>query len=113
MAGNVVELTGADFKSKVVDTGEKFVVDFWAPWCGPCLTMAPVFEELAAEYAGKAMFGKLNVDEGQDVAAEFGVMSIPTTIVFSGGKEIRRMIGAQQKDALRSEIDSALGLQEE
>lgn len=108
MADNVIELTNADFKEKVVDSGEKFVVDFWAPWCGPCLMMAPVFEELAGEYAGKVSFGKLNVDEAQDVAAEFGVMSIPTMIVFSGGKEAKRLIGAQQKDALKSGIDSAL-----
>lgn len=109
MADNVIELTNDDFKEKVVDSGEKFVVDFWAPWCGPCLMMAPVFEELAGEYAGKVSFGKLNVDAAQDVAAEFGVMSIPTMIVFSGGKEAKRLIGAQQKAALKSGIDSALG----
>ena len=108
MAENVIELTNADFKEKVVDSGEQFVVDFWAPWCGPCLMMAPVFEELAGEYAGKVSFGKLNVDAAQDVAAEFGVMSIPTMIVFSGGKEAKRLIGALQKDALKSGIDSAL-----
>ena len=113
MAGNLVELGNEEFKAKVVDSGEKFVVDFWAPWCGPCLMMTPIFEELAGEYAGNALFGKLNVDEAQDVAAEFGVMSIPTTILFSGGKEIKRIVGAQQKHALKSEIDAAFGLQEE
>ena len=110
MAENVIELTDAEFKAKVVDSGEKFVVDFWAPWCGPCQMVGPIVEELAAEYAGKVSFGKLNVDAAQATAGEYGVMSIPTLLVFSGGKEAKRIIGAQQKDALKAQIDSALGL---
>ena len=109
MAENVIELTDDDFKSKVIDSGEKFVVDFWAPWCGPCQIVGPIVEELAAEYAGKLSFGKLNVDAAQATAAEFGVMSIPTLIVFAGGKEVKRVIGARPKDGIKSEIDAVLG----
>ncbi len=76
---------------------ELLVVDFWAPWCGPCRMVGPVVEQLATEYAGKVAFGKMNVDENQTVPSTFGVMSIPTLIVFKHCKEVERLVGAYPK----------------
>jgi thioredoxin 1 len=83
--------------AKTVKDNELLVVDFWAPWCGPCRMVGPVIEELAAQYAGRVTFGKLNVDENQTVPSSFAVMSIPTIIVFHMGKAVERIVGAQPK----------------
>jgi len=84
------------------------LVDFWAPWCGPCQMMGPVIEELATEFAGKAKIGKLNVDDNNQVAMQFQVMSIPTIKIFKDGKEVASMLGMQSKDKLAAEIQNAL-----
>jgi thioredoxin 1 len=84
------------------------LVDFFATWCGPCKMLAPVIEELAEEYEGKAKIGKLDVDQAPHVAGEFGVQSIPTLIVFKDGKEVDRMVGFQGKEALKEHIDKQL-----
>ncbi len=89
-------LTDGNFDSTVKSTS-LLVVDFWAPWCGPCRMVGPVIEQLASEYSGKVAFGKLNVDDNQMVAHNFGVMSIPTIIVFQRGQEVERIVGAYPK----------------
>ena len=101
-------ITDATFQKEVLEAGSPVVVDFWAPWCGPCRAIAPVLEQLAAEFAGKVRILKLNVDENSDAASQMGVMNIPTLIVFKGGKEADRIVGALPKDALREKIQKHL-----
>jgi thioredoxin 1 len=84
------------------------VVDFWAPWCGPCRAVTPVIEELAKEYTGKVVVGKLNVDENPEVAGQFNVMSIPTVIVFKNGEPIKSIVGAQSKETYKQAMDAAM-----
>lgn len=101
-------ITDASFKQEVLEAAGPVVVDFWAPWCGPCRAIAPVLEQLAGEFAGKARIVKLNVDENSEVASQMGVMNIPTLVVFKGGKEADRIVGALPKDALRERIQKHL-----
>jgi len=84
------------------------VVDFWAPWCGPCLIMAPVFEELAEEYEGKVAFGKLNVDENPQTAGRFGILGIPTLLIMKNGEEVDRIVGAVPKDYIKTKLKKHL-----
>ena len=95
---------------KAVQTHDLLVVDFWAPWCGPCRMVGPIIEALSAEYAGKAAFGKMNVDENQMVPSSFGIMSIPTIIIFSHGKEVERLVGAYPKAHFEAMIKRYLGI---
>lgn len=100
---NTVDLTDRTFGDFV--QGNPFVVvDCWAPWCGPCRVVSPVVEELARDYAGRILFGKLNVDENSGVARRFGVMSIPTLLVFKGGRLVDRIVGAMPRRALEPKI---------
>lgn len=103
-----IEITDASFKSEVTDSPVPVLVDFWAPWCGPCKMIAPVLEEIAKEYEGKAKIVKINIDDNQNTAAQFGVRSIPTLILFKNGNEVEKIIGAQGKDKLTALIDSVL-----
>jgi len=84
------------------------IVDFWAPWCGPCRALAPVFDELSEEYKGKLHFAKVNIEDHMDVGGTYGIQSIPCLILFSGGKEKVRIIGLQRKEDLKKKIDAAL-----
>lgn len=95
MAGaNTVTVTDQNFETEVAKAGTHVMVDFWAPWCGPCMMAGPIVDELADQYKGKVKVGKLNVDENQETAAKFGVMSIPTVILFDkSGKEVGRKVG--------------------
>jgi thioredoxin 1 len=103
-----IEITDSSFQAEVTDSALPVLVDFWAPWCGPCKMVAPVLEELAQEYTGKIKIVKLNVDQNQQVAAQFGISSIPTLIMFKNGKETGKMIGFQSKDALKKMIAGSL-----
>jgi thioredoxin len=103
-----VTFTDASFQKDVLASDKPVVVDFWAPWCGPCKMVSPIIEELAKEYDGKVVVGKMNVDENQIPAEQYGVMSIPTVMLFKGGKPVQAMVGAQGKQAYKVEIDKAL-----
>ncbi len=100
------ELTAATFEDKIKDGVT--MVDFWAPWCGPCRMIAPVVEELAEEYEGKANICKVNTDEEQDIAVKYGIRSIPTVMFFKDGEVVDQMIGAASKGAFTSIIDKHL-----
>ena len=109
MAGNnTLTFTDSAFDTDVLKSEEPVLVDFWAEWCGPCRQMGPTIDALAAEYAGKAKIGKLNVDDNPDVARRFEVMSIPTLILFKDGEPVQRLIGAKGKGQLVQEIDPFL-----
>ncbi len=101
-----VTLTSANFEKEVYETHEPVLVDFYADWCGPCRAMGPVVEELAEEYDGKAKICKINIDDNEDIAMQFGVMSIPTFIMFKDGAEATRYIGTQDKSVLKNTLDS-------
>ena len=103
-----IEINDANFKSEVTDSEIPVLVDFWAPWCGPCRTVAPVLEELAKEYDGKVKVVKLNVDENQSTASEFGVRSIPTLILFKAGKVLEQTVGVQPKENLKQMVEKSL-----
>jgi len=100
--------TTENFKSEVLDSDVPVLVDFWAVWCGPCKMLAPTIDQLAKEFEGKAKVGKVNVDDNQQLAAQFGIMSIPTVIIFKGGKVVEQFIGVQPKgvyvDALNKHL---------
>ena len=108
MAGNVVELSDADFDDVVHNSDEPVLVDFWAPWCGPCKMMAPILNELADGYAGKAKICKLNTDEARDSAMEFGIQAIPTVILFKNGQVQKKWVGLTSKKDLAAAIDEQL-----
>ena len=101
-----IEATAADFDATVAEGVT--MVDFWAPWCGPCRMIAPVVEELAEEFDGKAKIVKVNTDEEQDIAVKQGVRSIPTIIFFKDGEQVDTMVGAASKDAFAEKINSFL-----
>jgi len=105
--GKYIELTSADFKATLSEGVA--LVDFWAPWCGPCRMIAPVIEELAEDFDGKAKICKVNTDEEQEIAVEFGIRSIPTIMFFKNGKLIDTVVGAQSKQALADKINTLLG----
>lgn len=103
-----VTFTDKDFKQQVLEKKGVVVVDFWAEWCGPCKMVSPVIEELANEYEGKVTIGKLNVDDNQQTAGSYSVMSIPTVMIFKDGKPVKSIVGAQGKESYKKAIDEAL-----
>ncbi|HVF69792.1 MAG TPA: thioredoxin [Xanthomonadales bacterium] len=100
--------TDANFKSDVLDSSTPVVVDFWAPWCGPCRIVSPTIEELAKDYEGRVLVGKMNVDDNPETAGQYGVMSIPTIMIFKGGQPAKSIIGAQGKESYKRAIDEAV-----
>lgn len=108
MADNVLVLQDDNFEAEVKQANQPVLVDFWADWCGPCKMIGPVVEELAKEYAGKIKVGKVNVDQQSQLAIEYGVMSIPTLIIFKEGKEAERIVGFKSKSDLAALLDKQL-----
>lgn len=100
---NVTQLTQADFESKVKNSNDVYLIDFWAPWCGPCRMMAPILDEYASKQT-KVKVAKVNVDENPDLATEFGITGIPTLIVFNKGKEDQRISGLVQLNVLEQKL---------
>ena len=107
MAGNLIELTDDTFESTVNEG--VVLVDFWAPWCGPCKMLTPVVEELADEYAGRATICKMNTDDHRDAAVQFSISAIPTLILFKDGQVDKKWVGLTTKDDLAAAIDEAVG----
>jgi len=107
--GNITEVSSDTFQNEVLESQVPVLVDFWAPWCGPCRAIAPVLEELSSEYAGRAKIVKLNVDDHQAVAANYGVRSIPNLIVFKNGSVANQIIGAVAKAKLSDALDEVVG----
>lgn len=103
-----LQLTDASFKKEVLEASRPVLVDLWAPWCGPCRMLGPIVEELAQEYAGRAVVGKLNTDENADTAAAYRVSAIPTLLFFKGGKLVEQLVGVQPKAAIKAKLDSLL-----
>ena len=99
-----LEITDKNFEEEVIKSDVPVLVDFWAPWCGPCKVMGPIIDELAEKMKGKAKAGKLNVDENPDKASEYAVMSIPTIKIFKDGKPVKEFIGVQSAEGLEKEL---------
>ena len=104
---NTVEITDANFE-EVINSEKPVLVDFWAEWCGPCKMIGPLVEELASDYDGKAVIGKVNVDENPNVSAKFGIRSIPTLLVFKSGEIVDKQIGAVPKGILAQKLDAQI-----
>jgi thioredoxin len=109
MAGqDVKEIGDGDFKREVLESAEPVLVDFWATWCAPCRAIAPYVEELATQYRGKLKVAKMNIDENQDTPQQYGIRSIPTLLVFKGGKVVEQIVGAVPKAKLEAAVTKAM-----
>jgi thioredoxin 1 len=106
MAGNVVEFTDQNFQAEVIDSGNPVLVDFWAPWCGPCKMLAPTIEEQAGEFAGKVRIGKVNTDENPQTATNHRISAIPTVMLFKGGQVVEKFVGVTPKEKFAAAINS-------
>ena len=104
----VTPINDQDFQKLVLESDRPVVVDFWAPWCGPCRMVSPIVEELSREYGDKVRFLKMNTDENEQTTIQYGIFSIPTLIIFKDGREVNRLIGFAPKEQLKRQIDRSL-----
>ena len=102
-----LEITDSNYK-EILAEGKPVVIDFWAPWCGPCKMVGPIIDELATEYEGKAIIGKCDVDDNDDVASVFGIRNIPTVLFFKDGQQVDKHVGTADKEQLKAKIDALL-----
>lgn len=107
MSANLVDLDSTSFQT-TISSDQPVLVDFWAPWCGPCKAIAPLLEEIATELDGKLTIGKVNVDENEVISAEYGVRAIPTLLLFKGGNVVEQIVGMTSKDALLEKLKAHL-----
>ncbi|QGT98895.1 Thioredoxin [Candidatus Syntrophocurvum alkaliphilum] len=105
----VLTLENNNFEDQVINSELPVLVDFWAPWCGPCKMIGPIIDNLAVEYSGKIKVGKLNVDENKEIAVQFGIRGIPTILFFKDGTEVQRVVGAKNKEQLNKLITEVIG----
>lgn len=103
-----IELTTNNWEEKVMNSDKPVLVDFWAEWCGPCRMVGPIVEELSGEYEGKALIGKVNVDEHQEIAGKYGIRNIPTLLVFKNGEVVDKQVGAAPKKALAEKLEAQM-----
>jgi thioredoxin 1 len=108
MAENVLEFTDSNFQSEVLDVSEPVLVDFWAPWCGPCKQLAPTIEQLAGDYSGSVRVGKMNTDDNPATASTHGISAIPTVILFKGGAVVDKFVGVNPREKFAQAIDTHL-----
>ena len=106
--GKEITLTDANFQNEVLDSDIPVLVDFWASWCGPCRMIGPVVDELSEEYEGKAKVGKVSTDDNASLAGQYGIISIPTLIIFKGGKPVDQITGVVSKDVIQKKLDALL-----
>jgi thioredoxin 1 len=107
-APNVLTLTEANFRKDVLEHLQPVLVDFWAEWCGPCKMLGPIFDELASDYEGRIRFGKVNIDENQALATQFGIRAVPTMLLFKAGDIEEQFVGLKSKRDLKAALDAAL-----
>ena len=103
-----VEFTDANFEEEVVKADKPVVIDFWAEWCGPCRMVSPIVEELAGDYEGRAIIGKVNVDQNPEISSKYGIRNIPTILFIKGGEVVDKQVGAVQKSVLAEKLDAHL-----
>lgn len=101
-----LEITDASFQEAVLDAEKPVLVDFWATWCGPCRTLAPVIEELSSDFEGKAVVGKVDVDTNQQSAVNYGIRNIPTILIFKGGEVVDKIVGVESKESIASKLNA-------
>jgi thioredoxin 1 len=105
LASNIVTLTETNFEQEVLNSPTPVLVDFWAEWCGPCKQIAPLLDELASEYEGKVKVGKVNIDDHQSIATQYGIRAIPTLLIFKDGEVAEQVVGARSKRDLKANLD--------
>ncbi len=109
MSGKYLEATDSNFQAEILESDKVALVDFWAAWCGPCKMLAPVIEQLAVDYDGKAVIAKVDVDDNPATAAKYGIRSIPSLLIFKNGEVVDQMLGAMPKNMIAKKLDTYLG----
>jgi thioredoxin 1 len=108
MSENVANINDADFEQEVIKSDVPVLVDFWAPWCGPCKMVGPVLEQIAEQYVGKAKVVKVNVDDNKQIAGSLGIQSIPTVVLYKGGEVVEKVVGARPKGDFETMLNNAI-----